>query len=370
MVKRLLFVQGGFSGIGGIETFSADFVTECQARRVQTELICWDAMPDRKNTLLRQLSRSGVKLSQSRWRWGCRWGWPDKWMALRFWQTMMDAEVLVFGKMLHWSIHRRLVEAKKRTILITPYRPSEMWKDRCPENWLLNSFELIFVQAQSFEADLRKFGYKGRIATLPYLPPETQRPTAWPASTILQIGFLGRLVRDKNLEYLIRSFSRLRELGIDSHLHLIGDGSEQDTLRSLASRLNLAENVEFHGRLDHDEIAAAIDRCHLFAFSSRTEGQCLASLEILARGRPVLATPVGAFPEFLSGLLGSVASLDDPAAFATALKALAGPVLKDEITPADVQRAYKERFPRRQVIDEYMRILGCSDSMQQGGQAI
>ncbi len=128
--------------------------------------------------------------------------------------------------------------------------------------------------------------------------------------------------------------------------------------------MRLAAQVEFHGKLERDEISDAIDRCHVFAFSSRTEGQCLAALEVLARGRPVLGTPVGAFPEFLTGLLGSVAPGDNSAAFATALKSLAKPVLKGEITPADVQQAYKRRFARRQIINQYLQILGSSGAIQ------
>jgi len=363
------FVQGGFAAVGGIESFAADLLSVFSARRVPVELICWDAGGGSANPALAGLSELGVTISCTKWRWGCRWGWPDRWMAYCFRQTLMDSEVLVFGKILDSSVHRRLAEAKKRTILVTPYRPSEMWKDRSPENWLLNSFELIIVQARSFEADLQKFGYNGRIVTLPYLPPETERPNAWPSTVTLQIGFLGRLVPDKNLEYLIRSFSQLREMGVESHLHLLGDGSEGDALKSLSNRLKLTEHIEFHGQLDRAEIPAAIDRCHLFAFSSRTEGQCLASLEILARGRPVLATPVGAFPEFLSGHLGSIAPLDDPTAFASALKTIAKEVLEGSITPVDVQQAYQSRFPRQKVLEGYLRAFGCSDSIEKKDQA-
>ena len=69
-----------------------------------------------------------------------------------------------------------------------------------------------------------------------------------------------------------------------------------------------------------------------------------------------------AFPEFLIGLLGSVAPLDNPAAFATAIKLLAEPLLKCETSPEDVQQAYRNRFPRHQVIDEYLRIFAGSNS--------
>jgi glycosyltransferase involved in cell wall biosynthesis len=356
---KLTFVQGGFAAIGGIETFAVDILSALSAHQIETELVCWDAARGEVNHGLEMLSRAGVALHCSSWRWGCRWGWPDKVMAYRDWKTLVNAEVLVFGKLLHESIHRRLLPHRKRMILVTPYRPAEMWEDRKPDKEVLNSLESIVVQAQIFEDDLRRLGYEGRVVRLPYLPPETKEASTWPATDVLQVGFLGRFVPDKNLEYLVNSFSHLSKLGVEANLHLYGEGPERDTLRSLVDRMGLTDSIRFHGNQQRSEIAAAIDRCHLFAFSSRTEGQCLASLEALARGRPVLGTPVGSFPEFLSGHLGSVAALDDPIAYATALKALAQPLLSGEVTPRHVQSAYGARFPRAKVIDDYMQVFGC-----------
>jgi glycosyltransferase involved in cell wall biosynthesis len=285
-------------------------------------------------------------------------------MALQQWKRFTDSEILVFGKLLHHSIQRRLLSLQKRMILITAYRPSEMWGDQPPDTEVLNSFESIIVQARTFESDLRRLGYEGQVFTLPLLPPEAEEPKAWPANSWLQIGFLGRLVPDKNVEYLIVSFSHLREMGIEAQLHLFGGGSEQGALQACVNKMKLTDCVRFHGNLDHGQIASAIDQCHMFAFSSRTEGQCLAALEILARGRPVLGTPVGAFPEYLHGRLGSIAPLDNPAGFAAALKTIAEPILHGEVTPADVQQAYVSRFQRRHVIDGYLQVFSCSVSAQ------
>jgi len=246
-------------------------------------------------------------------------------------------------------------------ILITPYRPSEMWAERQPENEILNSFESIIVQANAFEDDLRRFGYIGKTFTLPHPPPSVQGTSSWPTGSRLQVGFLGRLVPDKNLKYLIVSFSRLRAMGIDAELQVYGDGPEREAIQLLSNEIGLAPFVHFHGNQDRSAISASIDSCHVFAFSSRTEGQCLSALEILARGRRVVGTPVGAFPEFLDGLLGSIAPLADPGAFAAALKAVAFPILEGKIMPAEVQQAYEVRFPRQRVIEDYLRILGCSD---------
>jgi len=306
--------------------------------------------------MLNELSAAGVLVHRTEWRWGCRWGWPDSAMMVRHRKRFADADLLVFGKLLHETVQGRLSSLGKRMILITPYRPAEMWSGWRPDNKVLNSFESIVVQAKIFEEDLRKFGYQGRVATLPYLPPEVEKASRWPETSVLQVGFLGRLVPDKNLSYLIHSFSHLRKMGIDAQLHFFGDGPERESLKSLVGEMRL-DSIEFHGYQDRKKIPAAIGQCHLFAFSSRTEGQCLAALEIMAHGRPVLGTPVGAFPEFLCGPLGCVAPLGDPIAFATALKALADRVLRGDITPADVQRAYENRFSRSRVIDEYMRIF-------------
>lgn len=369
-LRRVTFVQGGLARVGGIESFAADLLSSLTARHVHAELICWGAGGSKGNPVLADLSMSNVKIWRTSWRWGCRWGWPDLAMMEWQWKRFVDAELLVFGKLLQESVQQRLSSLGKRMILITPYRPAEMWKDRRPDKKILNSFESIIVQAQVFEEDLRRLGYEGQIVTLPYLPPQVQKAGAWPATSVLQVGFLGRLVPDKNVEYLIRSFSSLPQMGIEAQLHLFGDGPERVSLQTLVGEMKLVERIRFHGSRDRKEIPAAIDRCHLFAFSSRTEGQCLAALEILARGRPVLGTPVGAFPEFLCGPLGCVAPLDSPIAFATALKALAEPILKGEIAPTDVQRAYRNRFSRSQVIDAYMQVFGCLGATRMRKQAV
>jgi len=365
MTKSVTFAHGGFARVGGIETFTADLALALSERRLQTELICWSGTGDRENPALARLARSGVRISRTNWRWGCRLGWPDKLMVRHQWKRFVASDLLVFGKLLHPDAHRRLLPLRKRMILITPYRPSEMWREQRPSDDLLNSLESVIVQAQAFEADLREFGYRGRVFILPLPPPEPGRVPPWPVTSTLQVGFLGRLVPDKNLDYLIASFACLRELGVTAELNIFGHGPELDALQSVANRRGLAGQVHFRGNQNHAEINRAIDSCHLFAFTSRTEGLPIGLLEILSRGRPVLGTPVGAFPEVLFKPLGSVAPLDNPKAFATAMKALAEALLRGEITPQLVQEAYGRRFPRAQVIDEYMRIF--SDSASPAG---
>lgn len=361
-MEKLAFVQGGFSKIGGIESFASDLLRAFRSRHIPVRLICWNA--GGANPTLDGLVEAEIPVERTQWRWGCRWGWPDKVMARSHWRHLVDSELLVFGKVLHEDLHRQLSLLRKRMVLVTPYRPSEMWQDKRPDPSLLNSFESIVIQASSFEEELRTFGYRGRIVKLPYLPPNVNTPSPWPRTVVLQVGFLGRLVPDKNVKYLLDAFSRLRVMGTEARLHIYGDGPERNELQNLAAQREVADQVRFHGSKSRADVANAIDRCHIFAFSSLTEGQCLAALEILARGRPVVGTPVGAFPDFLQGPLGCLAPLNDADVYAAALRATGRPVLEAKIGPADVQQAYLRCFNRANVIEEYARLFGCIEQSE------
>src|SRR5208337_1471335 len=108
------------------------------------------------------------------------------------------------------------------------------------------------------EEDVRKFGYKGKVYILPLPPPEVPETHPWPASATLQIGFLGRLVPDKNVEYLIRSFARLCEMGVAAHLNIFGDGPERNMLEEIARETGIADRIRFHGLQSRADIPEAI----------------------------------------------------------------------------------------------------------------
>src|SRR5208283_3412399 len=160
-------------------------------------LVCWSGTGQGANPALKSLADSGVKVFRSRLRRGCRWGLPDTAMVVQGWRQLARSQTLVFGKTLHCNAHRLILPLKKRMILITPYRPMEMWTEGERDSKNLNSFESIIVQGRAFEDDLRRLGYGGKTFNLPYLPPEVQGVNGWPAGSQLQLGYLGRLVETR-----------------------------------------------------------------------------------------------------------------------------------------------------------------------------
>jgi len=116
--------------------------------------------------------------------------------------------------------------------------------------------------------------------------------------------------------------------------------------------------VTFHGVTPRAELPRFIDSCDLFLITSLTEGQCLVALEILSRGRPLVATPVGALPDVLRATeLGRLAPLNDAAVYAGAVAELADQIGKGSITPETIVASFRERFDYEAILNRYIDML-------------
>jgi len=357
---------GGFARVGGVEAFVRDFLLGLAPAYPERELVIWGRR-GRDHALLDDIARSGAKISRSPWRWGCAWRLPDYVLAPIGLGAARRAAALVFKVPPPVPVLRWLRQATQSTgrhvpfILIMPYRPLEYW-GRTPNPREMGSFDVITVQSEDGRRDLEAAGYRGRIEQIPLLPPGVTALSDFPVrrqTRAIRLGFLGRLEVQKNLPYLLEVF---RTLTLDSasrhyELHIYGDGSQRAELQRRCAELSL-EGVTFHGEVPRAEVAAAIDSCDLFLNTSLTEGQCLVALEVLSRGRPLVATPVGALPEILrQEELGRLAPLDDPAAFARAVGGIVEKIEDGSLTPEKVAAVFRERFDRQAILDRYLDLL-------------
>jgi len=359
----MLFYAGGFAPIGGIEAFICNLSGALASHNDSIEVLCWGPESD----LLSDIAHWG-RVRRQRFRWGCRIFAPDLALAACAGvHQVLRHDIVVLTKMPPWPVLRLLRYASRLhryrpLVYVTPYRPREMWRDTKPPRAVLNLIDAIIVQASGFADDLRAYGYRGAIETIPYIPPRLDPPSALPdCGSVIRIGFIGRLVPQKNLLYLLKAFAHLptgdstsRSAPRSWELHLFGDGDQRPALENAASAFGLHKQICFHGAIPHDAVPAAIDRCHLFAFSSIAEGQCLAALEILARGRPIVATPVGAFPEILIiPELGAIAPLDDAAQFARALAQVGSNLIEGRTKPQAVQGRFDSLLCHDEIVQKY-----------------
>ena len=103
--------------------------------------------------------------------------------------------------------------------------------------------------------------------------------------------YVGRVAHEKNIEFLLRVFARVRRDAPNAMLIIAGEGPAQRALQHSAERLGLGGDVRFVGYLDRDQ--ALLDcyaAAQVFVFASRTETQGLVLLEAMAQGAPVVST--------------------------------------------------------------------------------
>jgi glycosyltransferase involved in cell wall biosynthesis len=167
-----------------------------------------------------------------------------------------------------------------------------------------------------------------------------------------ELVFLGRLVSHKGCAVLLRALGRLRRRGLAPSMTVIGDGPEGPTLKALAAREGIAEQVHFEGTLQGQALAAALNRHRvLIVPSSYEEPFPIVALEGLACGcLPVVSARGGlvegigphgfTFPNGDEGALADTlaATLADPD---TARARLAG---KDAHLAAFTARAVATRY--------------------------
>jgi glycosyltransferase involved in cell wall biosynthesis len=110
-----------------------------------------------------------------------------------------------------------------------------------------------------------------------------------PNSNFSDILFVGRLIKEKNVETLIRSLPIVKENYPDINCMIVGDGPERNLLEKLVDNLDLSGNVHFHGFMDnYDEIIGSMKSTKVFVLPSIREGFGMVVTEANACGVPVV----------------------------------------------------------------------------------
>lgn len=110
------------------------------------------------------------------------------------------------------------------------------------------------------------------------------------------VTYVGRLDAEKHISVLLKAFIRVLD-AVDAHLLVVGDGTDADNLRQLASGLEITDKVTFTGRVSDEDLVELHRVGTVFAMPSPAELQSIATLEAMASGQPVVAVDAGALKE-------------------------------------------------------------------------
>jgi glycosyltransferase involved in cell wall biosynthesis len=114
----------------------------------------------------------------------------------------------------------------------------------------------------------------------------------------LIISYVGRLDSEKHIHVLIDAFNTLLSKTTKPvHLLVVGGGTDAERLENHAYELGIHDHVTFTGRVTDDEIVELHKVGDVFAMPSPAELQCIAALEAMSSGKPVVAVDAGAVYE-------------------------------------------------------------------------
>ncbi len=213
--------------------------------------------------------------------------------------------------------------------------------------WVISQCDLVTFVSSALERQISsELTIRTQIATLypgvrlpkesPHLPHET---------SLKSVGFAGPLVwTDKvaGLDLLIQALGLIRLEVPDAELLLAGSGRYLADLQERARALQVSDSVHFLGNLNSlDEFWSSIS---IYAQISLQEGLPLSLLEAMARGKPVVATPVGGVVEVIEDGKNGLLVSPEPAAIASAIKTIFQDATLGRRLGAAARRTVDDRF--------------------------
>ncbi len=157
------------------------------------------------------------------------------------------------------------------------------------------------------------------------------------------IVFVGRIEKDKGLEYLIDAV-----MGLPVTLVIIGEDA------GYKKELKESENVLFTGALSQKDLMSAYTECEFLVLPSKYEAFGIVLIEAMYYGKPVIATNVGPIPSIVKDA-GLLVKYGDVKGLRTSIKKL----LKDEklriLMGKEAQR-HAQIYDVKNVVDKLMKV--------------
>jgi len=134
-----------------------------------------------------------------------------------------------------------------------------------------------------------------------------------------------RLVPKNAVDMLIEAVYILKSMSphLKFKVLIVGDGPKRDPLELQVSKSELENYIIFTGAVPYEHIPDYLGMSDIFVRASRSEGLGTSFLEAMAMGVPIIATPVGGIPDFLTDeKTGLFVEVDDAHDIARKIKKL------------------------------------------------
>jgi glycosyltransferase involved in cell wall biosynthesis len=131
-------------------------------------------------------------------------------------------------------------------------------------------------------------------------------PTRTAGGRPARLIWAGRIEqRPKRVLDLPQILLRVRALGYDATLDIVGDGPDAASVREAVRAARVEQHVQWHGWRTADEVRAALRNADVLVLPSDTEGMPIVVMEALASGCGVVVSAVGGLEDYVGHSLGA-----------------------------------------------------------------
>jgi len=329
---RILQIVDSFGTAGGLERFVYDFSRDVQRRGEETIIACLDAKEDEH---WGDRSVDWIVLGDSTEEW-IAWAegyCPDRVIWHGGHRTALQVKALAKFFPISATVHgvtcpsgtrlfRDLDEVCTRTSGVaclglwyarqcgtnkSPWSAIEHLQRHRAVMTTLQSCERVYGVSQFVCKKLLVEGiakerlrvFDNTLGKLEAMPPVLSRHEDGP----LRVLFVGRLVYEKGVQYLLRAIQKVADSGVPIICTIVGEGWYKDQLEALSTELGLSSRVQFIGRIAGHTVTDYYAQADVVVVPSIWPDPApLVVPEARSKGKPVIVTDVGGIAEWADGM--------------------------------------------------------------------
>jgi len=234
------------------------------------------------------------------------------------------------------------------------YRPLTLFKR---VNCTLSNKIIIYSERLIEQWHLEKYRNKILVADRHFLNFSTFKLEKPLGKRDKIVGYIGSLSEHKGIRNFLEAIPRVLERENNVRFLIAGDGGLRKEIEQYLSKASLEDKVNLVGWVPHDKISGYLNELYLLVLPSYTEGVPNIILEAMACGTPVLATLVGAIPDFIKdGETGFIISNASPLYLANDIeRALNHPSLAR--IASNAKKLVEREFSYKAAVERYNRII-------------
>ncbi len=208
-------------------------------------------------------------------------------------------------KYTHYVLGGRLIKPKAVAQIM------KMFANRC---------DGVTTPSYKMEKELRRYGFKKHIEVIPNFVEHEKFAIKKSNFLYKKLNIsknnqlllsVGRLTREKNYEFLLKSFTEVLKVRRNVHLVIVGKGPDDKRLEAICQKLGIVANVHFCGQLPVSQIPSVYRSADLYVHPSVSEVHSMSILEAAASALPFVVAQDEAYRGVVvDGVNGAVVPLN------------------------------------------------------------